>query len=297
MDRGRIEDIRMSAGIVDIPEGEYHKHPALSQSGAKLLLPPNCPALYRWRMDHPPEPYKAVFDFGSAAHREVLGAGRPIRYIQGRTAKGEPSDGWASKYAQEQAAEARAAGEIPLLETQRGVLEGMVAALRAHPLAAALLDPAKGKAEQSLMMTDPESGVRLRGRLDYLPDPTNGRMIIPDYKTTVKADADSFAKSAASYGYVMQDPWYRDLVTGLELAEDVSFVFVLQEKEPPYLVNVVELDAEAVRIGRALNRRAITLFKTCTDNNHWPAYSSEIELVSVPVWFQRLHKDIAEMSL
>lgn len=284
----------MTGTVIDgMPDAEYHRDPALSQSGAKLLLPPNCPALYRWRMDNPPEPHKAVFDFGSAAHREVLGAGRPIRYIQGRTAKGDPSDGWASKYAQEQAAEARANDEIPLLESQRGVLEGMVKALRAHPLAAALLDPAHGKAEQSLKYTDPESEVQLRGRLDYLPDAKSGRMIIPDYKTTVSADADSFSKSAASYGYVMQDPWYRDLVTGLGLAEDVSFVFVLQEKEPPYLVNVVELDAEAIRIGRGLNRRAIQIFKKCTETNHWPAYSSDVELVSLPVWFSRLHEDIS----
>jgi hypothetical protein len=169
----------------------------------------------------------------------------------------------------------------------------MAAALRTHPLAAALLDPARVKAEQSLMMTDPESGVDLRGRLDFLPDARSGRMIIPDYKTTVSADADSFAKAAASYGYVMQDPWYRDLVTGLGLAEDVSFVFVLQEKEPPYLVNVVELDAEAIRIGRGLNRRAIQLFKKCTETNQWPGYSADVELVSLPVWFQRLHEDIS----
>jgi hypothetical protein len=275
----------MTAGIVDIPEQEYHRHPALSQSGAKLLLPPSCPALYRWRMDHPPEPHKAVFDFGKAAHARVLGVGQPVRYVDAPT--------WQTKAAKEARDEAYANDEIPLLEKDRGVIEGMAAALRTHPLAAALLDPARGKAEQSLMMTDPESGVALRGRLDFLPDARSGRMIIPDYKNTVSADADSFAKAAASYGYVMQDPWYRDLVTGLGLAEDVSFVFVLQEKEPPYLVNVVELDAEAIRIGRGLNRRAIQLFKKCTETNHWPGYSADVELVSLPVWFQRLHEDIS----
>jgi hypothetical protein len=236
-------------------------------------------------MDNPPEPHKAVFDFGKAAHCEVLGQGEPIRYVD--------ADDWRTKDARAAKAEAYEAGEIPLLAKDEGVLEGMVAALRAHPLAAALLNPATGKAEQSLFWTDPDSGVNLRGRLDWLPNARDGRMIIPDYKTAAKADTESFAKSAASYGYVMQDPWYRDLVTGLELAEDVSFVFIVQEKEPPYLVNVIELDGDALRIGRGLNRRAIHLFRKCTDNNHWPGYSTDVELVSLPIWFQRLNEDIS----
>jgi len=297
MDGYRIEDKLMNAGIVDIPEAEYRKHPSLSQSGIKLLLPPSCPALFRWRMDNP-EPHKKVFDFGNAAHKEVLGIGQPVRYIQGKTAKGEPSDGWASKYAQDQAAEARAAGEIPLLESQRGVIEGMAAALRAHPLAAKLLDPEHGKPEQALFHTDPDSGIGLRGRLDWLPNASsNGRMVLPDYKTAASADAESFANAAASYGYVIQDPFYRDLVTGAGLADEVDFVFIVQSKEPPFLVNVIELDAEAVRIGRGLIRKAINLYKACLENDYWPGYGSDVELVSVPVWFQRLHEDFTEMSL
>jgi len=248
-------------------------------------------------MDNP-EPHKKVFDFGKAAHKEVLGVGQPVRYIQGKTAKGEPSEGWATKYAQEQAAEARAAGEIPLLESQRGVIEGMAAALRAHPLASKLLDPEHGKPEQALFHTDPDSGIGLRGRLDWLPDtPSTGRMILPDYKTAASADSESFAKAAAAYGYVIQDPFYRDLVTGAGLAEDVDFVFIVQSKEPPFLVNVLELDAEAVRIGRGLIRKAINLYKACLENDYWPGYGSDVELVSVPVWFQRLHEDFTEMSL
>ncbi len=66
-------------GVYDIPEGAYFADPALSCSGAKLLLPPSCPALFRYRQDHPE--HKDVFDFGSAAHKMVLGAGPPIALV------------------------------------------------------------------------------------------------------------------------------------------------------------------------------------------------------------------------
>ena len=281
-------------GVIDgMPDDIYHADPvvggSLSVSGAKLLLPPNCPALFKWRRDNG-QPNKAVFDFGHAAHKEVLGVGQPIRYIQGKTAKGAPSDGWASKYAQEQQAEAYAAGEIPLLESQRGIIEGMVAALRAHPLASILLDPANGSPEQSLFWEDPESGVMLRGRLDFLPNPRNGRLLLVDYKTAASANPGRFAKSAADLNYHMQDCFYRDLAIGLGLDDAPSFLFIAQEKTPPYLVSVIELDWDAKAIGQQLNRQAIDIYQTCMESGEWPGYSSDVERVSLPRWYVSQHE-------
>lgn len=59
----------------DMPEHVYLADPvpggSLSFSGAKALLPPSCPALYRHQRDHgrPPKP---AFDFGHAVHSMVL---------------------------------------------------------------------------------------------------------------------------------------------------------------------------------------------------------------------------------
>ena len=64
-------------------EATYHGDPvpggSLSSTGARKLLPPSCPALFRWQQDHPV--HKDVFDFGSAAHRLVLGAGPEIALL------------------------------------------------------------------------------------------------------------------------------------------------------------------------------------------------------------------------
>jgi hypothetical protein len=82
----------------------------------------------------------------------------------------------------------------------------------------------------------------------------------------------------------MQAAWYMDMVTALGLAEDVAFVFIVQEKTAPYLVTVCELDAEAIRIGRELNRQAIDLYAMCQSDGVWPGYTDEVALVSLPTW-------------
>jgi hypothetical protein len=92
----------------------------------------------------------------------------------------------------------------------------------------------------------------------------------------------------------MQDAWYRDAVQALGLAgEDTAFVFVFQQKTAPYLVTLAEIDIQALRIGRALNRQAIDLYKTCVDTGTWPAYSDDVVLTPLPAWAEnRLLEEI-----
>lgn len=126
----------------------------------------------------------------------------------------------------------------------------------------------------------------LRGRLDRLPaiPTTSGRLIVADYKTAASAAAGAFSRSAANYGYHQQAAWYLDGIRVLLGVEDPAFVFVVQERDAPYLVNVIELDDTALTIGRDRNRTAIAKFNECTDNNRWPGYSDEVQLVGLPRW-------------
>lgn len=263
--------------VVDaLDEATYHADPALSASGAKKLLPPSCPAIFQWEREHG-QPPRAVFDFGKAAHAAVLGAGAPLVVVD--------ADDWRSKAAREARDEAYAAGSTPLLTADKVAVDGMAAALRAHPIAAALLNPDRGKPEQSIFWRDTETGVDRRARLDWLPEPRpDGRLIVPDYKTCVSSEPRAIAKAVANFGYCLQDAWYRDAVRAAGLAEDPAFVFIFQMKTPPHVVTVVELDADAVRIGRALNDVAMRLFAECTASGVWPGFTDDVALVSLPPW-------------
>lgn len=285
-------------GVYDLTAEVYHADPvaggSLSSSGARKLLPPSCPAIYRYELDHRP-PHKRVFDFGHAAHCKVLGIGAEVVPVK--------ADSWRTKAAKEARDAAYAEGKTPLLADEVSQVDAMAAAIREHPIARALFDPERGgKGEQSLFWQQPvpvatPDGPRprqvwRRAMLDWLPALTpSGRLIIPDYKTTVKADPQAFAKSVFDLGYHQQAPWYTDGALALEMAEDIAFVFVAQQKTPPYPVTVLELDVDAMRIGRLLNQQALQIFAACQETGHWPGFSEQVELVSPPPWVLNQFKD------
>ncbi|MGH3584828.1 MAG: PD-(D/E)XK nuclease-like domain-containing protein [Pseudonocardia sp.] len=264
-------------GIHQITNEEYHAHRyALSSSGARKLLPPSCPALFRHAQDHP-EPPKKHFDIGNAAHKLVLGNGPKLRKIK--------YEKWTTNEAKDAVTAARAAGEIPLKPAEYQQVHDMADALRRHPVAALLFDPEHGVPEQSLFWRDDRTGVMRRARLDWLPHPRAGRLIIPDYKTCASANPDKLARSVEDFGYHQQDDWYRSGAKALGLADDdAAFVFVCQEKTAPYVITVIDMDATARRIGAARNRRALETFAECTRTGYWPGYSDEISHLSLPPW-------------
>jgi hypothetical protein len=278
----------MPPGVHDgIKEDDYHAdRTALSVSSAKWLLPPSTPAVFKWRRDNPDLIKSSkVFEFGKAAHKTLLGVGPEITYVDALD--------WKTKAAQTTRKQVEAAGGVALLRAQEGILEEMVAAIRAHPIAGRLLATGTGRPEQSLFAKH-ESGVLIRGRLDWLPHVVPGhRMIACDYKTAESADPEEFGRRAADYGYDMQTAWYRKLLILLGLDKDPAFVFVVQEKSPPYQVNVIQLNSAAHRIGEIKNRRAISTYSDCTAADAWPSFPAEVAVAALPVWATREFEDIA----
>jgi hypothetical protein len=266
-------------GVHDIPEADYHADPvpegSLSASGAKKLLA--CPARYRYDALCPPQP-SAAMEFGTAVHKLVLGKGADLVVID--------AENYRTKAAQDQAKAARAAGQVPLLTRERAHAQDMAMAVLCHPVAGVLFS-GDGDAEKSLFWRDGEYGIMRRARLDWLPGPRPGRMIVPDLKTAVSADPAALPRAMANFGYHIQAPWYLDGIRALGLDDDPAFVFVFAEKEPPYLVTVVQLDDDAMRAGRELGRRATEMYRDCTQAGKWPGYSDEIELISLPPWTLR----------
>ncbi|ARF75707.1 hypothetical protein B7C62_28210 [Kitasatospora albolonga] len=260
-----------------LPIETYHgDRTSLSSSGARKLLPPSCPALFRHEQDNP-RPRKQAFDFGNAAHRLVLGEGPDLVSID--------ADDWRTKAARQERDEVAAAGGLALLVAEHDQVQAMADAIRRHPVAGVLFAPGSGRPEVSVVWEDDRSGVRRRARFDWLPNPGPGRLIIPDYKTCRSAEPTALAKAVHEYGYHQQADWYRAAARAAQLGgADTAFVFVCQEKTAPYLVTVFEPDMTALRIGAAKNRRAIETYARCVETGHWPGYTDEIAYLSLPAW-------------
>lgn len=272
--------------FTDIPEDQYHGDSrALAQSGAQLIL--KAPAKFRWSQDHP-EPPKDVFDFGSAAHSLVLGIGPKITVVEvevtatrnGRKVK-IIADNMMFRAAQEEAERIRKRGEIPLLPADYEHVVAMADRLSEHRLAMELLS--EGRAEVSAYAQDPDTGVMMRGRFDWL-----GPQTITDYKTASSADPDEFVRHAINYGYDLQAAWYLDLA---ELCgHPVSgFAHIVQEKQPPYIVTVVVLPPELIDRGHRLKRRALEMYRDCVEAGVWPGYVSDDTFATpaAPAWALR----------
>lgn len=276
-------------GVYDgIPEATYHRDPvkggSLSSSGARKLLAPSCPAIFKYEQDHKP-PHKKEFDFGHAAHELVLGVGSGIEVI-------EAAD-WKKKDAQEAKKAAYANDKVPLLPKEMDVVKAMANAIREHPIAGALFRPGTGKPEQSLFWKDPATSVICRARFDWLPTQVKGkRLVIGDYKTAHSLTDRDLQKAIHEHGYHQQDDFYRAGARALGIGDkDTSFVFIFQMKKPPYLIRVVELDWVARRIGRERNEKALKTYAHCMETGHWPGFSDTIEIFSLPVYAERQHDE------
>lgn len=250
----------------DINEQDYHAdRDSLSVSGAKILI--KSPAKFRWQQDNPV--HKDAFDFGHAAHAKVLGVGAEVVAIDVDSKRGkawtEPADA------------ARAEGKVPLLRKDADAVDAMADKLSERDLAMALLS--EGRPEVSAYALDERTGVMRRGRFDWL----NEDMLV-DYKTCLSSEPRQFGSAAAKFGYDMQAAWYLDLARDNGL-NPRGFIFIAQEKEPPYEVACIQLDPEAVNAARALNDRALEMFRDCTEAGIWPGHTPHrIVAAEVPGW-------------
>ena len=258
-----------------ISNAKYHADPALGSTSLKTLAT-RTPAHYQHDKAHPKS--SDAFTLGTAAHSLILeGDTSGIVVVQ--------ADNWLTKDAKAAKAEALAAGKQPLLTKEFEQVRAMRDAVMAHPVARSLFTG--HKAEQSVFWE--EDGLMLKCR----PDAWKPGMLI-DLKTARDANPNEFGKTAAEYGYHQSAAHYIDGVKAAT-GEELPFHFVLVEKTAPYLVSVVELDIEAVNIGRQLNDRAKRIYRECVESNTWPGYPTA-DLISLPMWAIYKAEDLLGIS-
>lgn len=268
----------------DIPAEDYHAdRDTISSTGLRKLTPPLTPADLRDYLDNPQEDTDAL-TFGRMMHDRLAGIGPKLIAIGGD---------WRTKAAQTEIAETVAAGFEPVKPDVFAQITGMVTQIESHATAKTLLT--NGDPEVSAYFTDPGTGVNVRVRFDVLPEKRDGRrLIVPDYKTTAKtADEHTFAKTCADYAYHQQADLYRRALIVLGIDDDPAFVFVVQSKRRPYLVNVIELDDEAMHLGRVLNDRALRIYAECLALNEWPGYGIGVKRVGLPGWYVNQMEEVA----
>lgn len=258
-----------------IPEAEYHALQGLASTGIKNML--KSPAHYKHSLTHRTE--RVAFDVGHAAHAKILGVGMgtvvyPDEHLtpSGNVSTKAATVAWAK--------EIRAGGLVPVAPDQVRAVDAMAEAVLNHPEARPLFEG--GNPEVSLLWDDDQTGVRLRGRIDYLHQ---GPLAV-DLKTCRSADPREFARTAVNFGYGEQAVHYSNGLAATRAWGDTTrFVHVLVEKEPPYLVSVVELDDVFLFIAAQRVRQAIDKYAHCLATDEWPGYPSIVHPIAAPGWY------------
>lgn len=282
-----------TAGVYEVPINVYHgaeicDAPSISSTGLKAIA--HCPLVYWHNSNLNPnreaKKETRAFSFGRAAHDLILdGNGWPDRYhVLPQGFSRAASVKQASAIAAADAAEA--AGLTLLKSDDYDAVLRMAAVIREHPIYQTL---GRGKAEQTLVWKDAETGVWLRCRPDFLPD---NQRYIPDFKTCESAHPNDFRRDSATYGYHQQAALYLDGLEAVFGVAERTFFFIAQEKKAPFIVQPYAIDDDAVEWGRRINRKAIRMFAQCLETNKWPGYSDDFIQYGLPEWESaRLLKD------
>ncbi|WP_136057289.1 PD-(D/E)XK nuclease-like domain-containing protein [Microbacterium sp. K24] len=285
-----MTETKLEGLVLGMPELDYHANPALSSTGAKLLL--ESPAKFDWVINRSNRVEKKAYDVGSAVHALVLGTGYDVAIIPDDLLSGA-NKAISSDKAKAWVKENRDAGKIPMKEAEYAPVKAMADAVLMHPTGRALLER-DGDAEASMFATDPVTGIDLRCRFDFLPA---DRRVAVDLKKTRPGHARpfKFASTVVEYGYDVS--WAHYLLTAELAGEPVTeMVFLVVEDGPPFHILPARLDPDFKEIGEAKARVARDRFARALDTGEWPGYPTEIQLIRPPQFAIYDHIDSQETA-
>ena len=253
-----------------MPDEVYHSRPELSSTGARRLL--DSPARFRYWADHP-QPPKAAFDLGHAAHAKILGVGAPIVIYPDEHLT--PSGNVSTKAATvEWEREQRAQGVTPISRADAARVDAMAEAVLADDEARTILERVAGR---EVTIIQEVEGVPVRARFDVYGDGEAA-----DLKTTRNASPDGFGRSVASYGYHIQNRWYDDAHQAETGGRLESFKFIVVESTAPHLVGVYDLDVMYDDKAGERCQKARHLYRECAATGRWPGYGART--LTAPPW-------------
>lgn len=238
----------------------YRSRPGLS--GTQLVKLAKSPAHYKHYIENPTEPTPAM-EFGTAAHTMVL----EPQVFKDRYAVYAGEGTRASKEYKEFLAQNPNKTILKLDEMDR-ILD-MVTVIEQHDLARELLLHSPGTNELEIFWND--RSVACKGKLDRYLDSN----VIVDYKTAHDASPEAFNHwKAKNLGYYLQAAHYQAYYMQKHMAP--AFVFVVQETEAPFAIQVYELDQTSIDLAHEQRNNLLDLYKNCLDNDHWISYKEEI---------------------
>jgi hypothetical protein len=258
----------------DLSNADYHDHPAYSKSDLDAAHKSGR-HLFDKR-NGPPRDSTAAFNIGTVLHASAL-PGECVDSIAVRMPEGMKKTTKEGK-----AFVAEHADKIILNTTDAYCIDQMMASMLEHPVSGGLVrGELAGKSEQSFFATEPETGLEIKARPDYILDDLS---LIIDLKTTTDASPKGFQKSLVNFRYYVQAAWYLDVVELATGKRPDGFLFVAVEKQRPFSTGVYVADEEMIKIGREHAMEDLRKIAKWQAEDVYPGYSDRAEMISLPKW-------------
>ena len=277
--------------IQTMPEAEYHARPELSNS--MLWTFRQSPAKMIWDRSNSASTSAQVF--GSAAHAKILEnkdflvaeqcsailkngkrcSKMGSLYLPSEITNGMLGDtgSWYCKTSGHAADDAYEPVDV-ISEGDRDMIAAMQERFIAHPAASILLVGAN-VIEASIFF--PYEGVDCRSRIDILNAAKN---YAADYKTTRSLEDwgveycgrmrdEVVSRLMYNYGYYRQAAFYLAGLAACGIFLD-NFIFIVQEKTPPYDLAVLRISGPALSLARQELEQDVLDYRTCLEADEWP---------------------------
>lgn len=245
---------------------EYSQLPGIRRSDLWRMA--QSPAHFKYYVENP-QPETPALTFGSALHELVL---TPKTFrdhyavmpaIDRRTKDGRVQYETFLQY--------EAKGRTVITQEDFDVMHQMHVALVQNKFAAELLfSDDSFDHEHAFTWTDRQTGEACKIKVDALAM-YQGKPYIVDYKTTASCADGSFERSIRKYGYKLQVGMYTEGIW-YDKQEEFGFIFVAQEKTPPYAVRCYTANDDFIMEGTDQFHELLGLYKWCKDNKTWYGY-------------------------
>lgn len=274
----------LTEGVHNIPLADYINdpvvEPSLNASIANCLLTATPAHAFKAHPRLSPQQEReesSRLDLGTIAHALLL------EDDDSRVVAIEADD-WKKKDTREQRDAARAEGKLPILKADYDTVLEMVKAAETYIYASEVAADFKAAIPEQTLIWQ-EADIWLRCRPDKA---TPDWRVVFDYKTCAgTAHPAVWAKSSmVRYGYDLQAAINLRGVKALKLAKKTTFIFLVQEMEPPYALSIVSLAPSWITLADDKLRVAMSLWKGCTRKNEWPGYPSRVAYVDAPAYAQ-----------
>lgn len=259
----------------------YRQIPAVSSTDLKKLA--KSPLHYQYYKTHPTEDTPALL-FGRASHKYMLEKAEfeeefaVCPSVNRRTKEGK------AEY--EQFIADNLGKDVIAQDDFDKILE-MHKALYSTPFVGQLLS---GKKELSYFWKDLHTNVDCKCRPDCLTK-IGDTVVLIDYKTCDDASTDRFMKRSIDLMYDLQMAFYKDGLIANGIKVD-SVMFIAQEKNPPYAVNIMEVTPEYLASGSDMYHTYLNLYKECTESDVWFGYTNnEVNSLQLPGWLLKQYQN------